>query len=459
MAPNGGRARRHPFRGRHIKGKPLVNTATTPGSAAAEWRAFWPLVAASTLGFSLHSLAAYSVGLFMEPLGAEFGWSRAQISLATVIPAFIMVVGSPWVGGLVDRLGSRRLALPSIAMTGISIALASTVGGSLWHWVAVWFLYGIVSLGAKLTVWTTAVTSAFSAGRGMALGVMLCGTALAQIIAPPLAQQLIDNYGWREAYLLLGLGWATPCFILALFFLYDARDRVRVRRARGAAEQATAPAALARGLTPREALRSVPLLRIGASTLLTMFISTAIIVHQVPILTSIGVPRAEAAWLASLAGAAGVVGKLSTGWMTDRWDASLIGAISLAVPAGAYLLLMNDHQPLALTMFAMIVIGYTMGTKLQICAYLTARFAGMRHYGKIFGVMSSLIAVGGGIGSVAAGAIFDTFGSYEPLLLFGAVSSIVCGALLFRLGRYPDWTDETPQAGVSSPIPLMPERT
>jgi len=87
----------------------------------------------------------------------------------------------------------------------------------------------------------------------------------------------------------------------------------------------------------------------------------------------------------------------------------------------------------------MMVIGYTAGTKLQICAYLTGCYAGMRHYGKIFGLMTSLVGIGGGLGTVAAGAIFDMFGNYGPLLIFGIVSSFVCGGLLFRLGTTPDW--------------------
>jgi len=67
----------------------------------------------------------------------------------------------------------------------------------------------------------------------------------------------------------------------------------------------------------------------------------------------------------------------------------------------------------------------------------------MLNFGKIFGVMTSMIGIGGGLGSVAAGAVFDHFGSYEPLLIMGIISSFVCSALIFRLGRYPDWTIAT----------------
>jgi len=400
-------------------------------SAADEWRRHWPLVVASTAGFSLHSLSSYAIGLFMEPLGDEFGWSRAQISVVSVIPSIIMVLLSPTTGALIDRWGSRRLGIPSLVLSGLSLAAVGLANGSLAQWYLIWTIYGLVTLGIKATVWTTAVAGAFSTGRGLALGVVLCGTAIAQILVPPLTQWLIDAFGWRHAYMWLGLGWSAPCTILAVLFLFDARDRARLT-ARADVAGPREPALP--GLTLGQAVRNVPLIRVGASTLITLFIGTAILIHQVPILTSTGLSRADAAWLASLAGVAGIAGKVFTGWMTDRWDAATVGAVSLLAPAAAYLMLLDPMPATWWYVIAMMIIGYTAGTKLQICAYLTGQHGGMRNFGKIFGVMTSLIALGGGMGSVAAGAIFDHFGNYDPLLLFGIAGSIVCSALLFRLG-------------------------
>lgn len=405
--------------------------------ARTEWRTHWGLVVASGAGFSLHTISSYIVGLVMEPLQAEFGWSRAQISVVSVVPSIIMVLFSPYTGGLIDRWGSRRLALPSLVLTGASLAMVSLANGSVWQWYLLWIFYGFVSLGIKATVWTTAVTNAFTASRGLALGLVLCGTAISQIATPPLAQWLTDTYGWRQAYLWLGLGWSAPCVLLAVIFLYDVRDRSRLAAAQlGESEPQTIELP---GLTFAEALRSRPLIRIGISTLVTMFVGTAILIHQVPILTATGIPRAEAAWLAALSGAAAIVGKLLTGWMTDRWNAGTIGALTLLAPAIAYAMLLQPQPSALWSVIAMMIIGYTTGAKLQVCAYLTASYAGMGHFGKIFGVMTSLIGIGGGIGSVAAGAIYDHFGSYGPLLTAGIFSSLFCAALLYKLGPVPKW--------------------
>lgn len=281
----------------------------------------------------------------------------------------------------------------------------------------------------------------------MALGLAVAGAAVTQIVAPPLTQFLVDGYGWRAAYVWLGIGWAALPFVLALFFLRDARDRQRLAKKSDTQPQ---PAQVSlTGLTGSQALRSVPLLRIAISTLLTMFIGTAILIHQVPILTSAGVDRADAAWFAGLAGLAAFVGKIMTGWMVDRWDASLVGACFLLAPAVGYWFILNDAQNFMPILMGMIIIGYTTGAKLQVCAYLTAQHAGMKNYGKIFGVMTSMIGIGGGLGSIVAGAVFDRFGHYEPVLVAGIILSFVCSGLLLKLGKSPDWQAQAlPQSAV-----------
>ncbi|CAN7632316.1 MFS transporter [Phenylobacterium sp. LjRoot219] len=378
--------------------------------------------------------ASYSLGLFMEPLGAEFGWSRAQISAGLTIPALTMALLSPAIGAAVDRWGSRRLALPGLVLTAVAQAAFGFANGSMTQWLGLWAFYAFATLGLQTTVWTTAVSSTFTLNRGLALGVTLAGTALGQTFIPPLTNWLITTFGWRQAYAWLGVGWGVPCFLIAFFFLYDARDRQRRSPREGASSMAALP-----GLEFREALCSVPLIRIGISTLLTMFAGTAVLVHQVPILTEAGVSRTEAAWLASLAGLAGVIGKLVTGWLTDRFSAGVVGALTLSVPAIAFLALLEPFRSPALIVAAMVIVGYAAGGKLQISAYLTARYAGMRNFGKIFGLMTSMVALGGGLGPTAAGAIYDRFGSYAPLLIFGALGSLACGLLVFKLGPYPVW--------------------
>ena len=95
---------------------------------------------------------------------------------------------------------------------------------------------------------------------------------------------------------------------------------------------------------------------------------------------------------------------------------------------------------LGLIVAAMLVNGYTAGAKLHIASYLTVRYAGMRNFGKIYGMISSLVAIGSGVGPILAGGIYDMSGGYGPFLMGGAVALAFSSLLLLLLPRYPDWT-------------------
>jgi MFS family permease len=396
---------------------------------ADEWRAGWLLVLACAFGMSMSGLSTTSLGLAMEPLQREFGWSRATVSLATLVPAVVLVLFSPVVGAIIDRWGSRTLAIISVGLTGGALALISLANGSISQWIGLWLFYSFVGLGTKMTVWTASVSGAFTVGRGLALGVMMTGSALVQIFIPPIMQMLVDGQGWRTAYLAMGLGWSLPVLVLVILGMRDPRQEQRISVRADSAQVAVG------GLTFGQALRNIPLIRIGLSTLLTMMVGTAIMVHQVPILTETGIARSDAALLASLAGIAAIIGKLATGWMSDRWDAVLISTLTMLAPALAFALLLGSSGQMVPTLVAMVIIGYTTGAKLQISAFLTGLYGGLSNFGKIFGVMASLIGLGAGTGSVIAGAIFDAYGNYDPVLIAGIIASVICAALLFRLGE------------------------
>jgi MFS family permease len=166
-------------------------------------------------------------------------------------------------------------------------------------------------------------------------------------------------------------------------------------------------------------------------------------VHQFQILVDAGVSRANAAWLTSLFGIAGIVGKLVTGALMDRFAPNWVGGITLAAAAFAFLLLMERFQTPALIVLAMIINGYASGTKLQIVGYMTTRFAGLRNFGKIFGMMAAVIAAGTGLGPVLAGWSYDSTGSYFYFLLAGIIGALFCGFLIMSLPRYPVWERET----------------
>lgn len=410
-----------------------------------EFRQHWPLVMAASIGFAFSSIVSASTGLFMEPLAAEFGWGRALTSSGASITAVLTFLMSPFFGVLIDRKGTRWMALFGTVFAGLLIAGFSLNTGSPWLWVAMWTVYAFAAVMIKSTVWTAAVSSVFTAGRGLALGLTLSGTALAQAVIPPLTNALIDAFDWRGAYIWLGLGGGGIAFLACYFFLFDGYAIARRQRAAdaraGIAESPAEDGALlnAPGLSMAEAWRSAALQKIAFTTFIMMVITIALNVHQFEILRSTGMSRTDAAYLSSIAGIAGIVGKLVTGWLLDRYHARWVGGITLGVSSLAFVILLLPNLTTTLILVAMVINGYSAGTKLQVTSYLVSAYGGMRHFGAIFGVIASLIAAGSGLGPVLAGLIFDTYGSYQPFLIGGVAGSILSGLLIFSLRDYPEW--------------------
>lgn len=417
--------------------------------AREEWRRHWPLVLAAAFAFSFTSVMTASTGLFIDPWTKEFGWSRTLLSSGMSITSVTTFLFSPLFGVLIDRMGTRRMALPGLVLLAATMASLALLDGSVWMWFAIWTVYAVAALATKSTVWTAGVASAFEGGRGLALGLTLSGSAFAQAITPPLANWLINEFGWRMALVCLGLGWGGLAIVLCFFLLFDGYDASR--RARAENPGATEAKALlhdAPGLSIAEAWRSVALWRIAISTFLIMVVTIALVVHQIPILVEIGVDRTSAAYYAGMAGLAGVAGKLVTGWLLDRYAARWVGGLTLAATALTFVLLLVPDRSMPIIFTAMFINGYAAGTKLQIAGYLTSAYGGMKNFGAIFGTMASLIAAGSGLGPLMAGFIYDSFGNYDPYLWIGIVGTLLSAVLIFGLPGYPEWVKRPHARGV-----------
>lgn len=403
--------------------------------AEREWHQNWLMVLAAMVGVSFVSVAPSTLGIFMPPLQAEFGWSRTEISAGMTIFALVSLPLMPVAGALVDRFGTRHVALTGLVLSSVAFGAFGFLDGSLFQWFAMWVVFTLTSLLIGLIVWTSAISAVFKSNRGLALALVLCGAALAQTFGPIITRSLIDDHGWRVAYFGIAAGWGGLAIVLALFMFRDRSIAVGNGR-----DRVAAPVNVAGGLSVKDALRRPAMISIAVSTFLQTFLSAAAMVHLVPLLTSNGLSPSEAVSLAALLGIAAVAGKLLTGYLLDRIRGSWLPAICYSGPGLAYLLLLQGGGSIPLLSLAIIVLGYTGGASLQLTTYLTTRYVGLRNFGKIFGIISMLLALGGGLGPLLAGAVFDTFASYEPLLIGGIFAGLVAGLCVLRLGPYPDFS-------------------
>ncbi len=404
--------------------------------ALGEWQRHWLLALSATVGFTFSPMATYSLGLFMEPLHKEFGWGRAATSSGLIVLSLFAILFTAPVGALIDRFGARRNAIPGTVLCMVAVGALSFANGSLVQWLALWIFYAVASLFIKTTVWCAAISKAFSVSRGLALGVVLCGSGLSQSLTPIIAQRLIDGFGWRHAYQLLALGWGGLVLVLLLLFFHDVGTTSAPSR-QASKHGDTAPPAALPGYSFREAIGTPAIQQIFAAVLLGSVIAVGIAVHLVPIIVDTGHSRGAAAGIAGLAGLSAIAGKLTTGALLDRFRGSLLPFASFALPSTGMAMLLLPHPGIWLTGFAVMILGFSAGSVTQSQAYLIARYAGLRSYGAVLGVASSIIGLTLGFGPWFAGKVFDVTGSYHLVLLLGIPCTLAAGALVIGLGAYP----------------------
>ncbi|WP_298196195.1 MFS transporter [Novosphingobium sp.] len=401
----------------------------------SEFRHGWRLVLAASFGFSFFSVNLAAAGLFMAPLAKEFGWSRTLLSGGPSIATTMTAVLGPFFGALIDRYGSRRLALPGLVATIGAVCAFGLLNGRPWEWLGMWVVFGVVSVSIKSTIWTSAVVGLFERSRGLALGLTLSGTAIAQALVPPLANWLIEQWGWRTAFVGLGLGWGGITLFLAWLFLHVPGETTRTSNLD---EPRLRTANLKSGLTVKEAWRNRALWQLALSSFLIMALTMGLTIHLFPILTEAGVTRKHAALLTGLSGLAGIAGKLVTGYLLDRIRPNIVGGLTLCAAAAGFALLIEGIASPTLIVIALLVNGYAAGTKTHITGYLTAGYAGMRSFGAIYGFMSALVSLASGLGPLLAGVSYDVLGGYAPFLAFGTIGCLAGGLLIITMPAVPN---------------------
>jgi predicted MFS family arabinose efflux permease len=398
--------------------------------ASAEFRRGWTVLLAAGLGvaFGASPVPFNSLGAFTIPLTQEFGWGRGDVQLAVFFFTIAVICIVPIVGGLADRYGVRRVALITLAAFGVSFAALSLTTSSLALFYALWAISGLVGGGSTPVSWTRAVNAWFVHNRGLALAITLLGTGVTAAFLPSLATWLIAEVGWRKAFLgisLLPLAIALP---VAWFFFRDppADD-----------ESGVARHAAATGVPLREALRDYRFWLLAASILFVAIGIAGTITNLQPLLIDRGFTAAEAARTAGAIGVSIICGRLLAGWLIDRFWAPGVTFPMLVLPSVACLLLMQSDITPGAALLAAALVGFASGAETDLVAYLSARYFGLAHYGRIYGVQYAVFGFASGLSPFLFGRVYDLTGSYDPILIVSAVLFFLGAILLLLMGRYP----------------------
>jgi nitrate/nitrite transporter NarK len=409
-------------------------STSSPGGAA-EWRAHWPIAVAAMAGYSMIGLQSYGISPFVAPLEQEFGWTRSQVMLGVSISNAVGIFLNIIIGLIVDRFGSRRVALTGLIVKSSAFALLATATGAVLNWTLLWVLIAIGVVLVQSTVWMRALAQFFDKSRGFAFAFALSGTSIMSIVLPPYATWLILTYGWRAGFVALGATWLAVALPLVFLFF---RDRHKPRPAAGAEPaEAEAPAAPLPGITFREGLKTKPFWLLVISFGCFSFFSLTVATNLVPLLSETGISMMEAAGIASIMGVVGIVVRLSVGALLDRLPGNVIGSITLFLPViGAGLLLVDAPSALVLTL-AVACFGAAIGAEMDVALFLATRHFGLKAFASLFNAVITFGALMAAIGPFVGGTLHDMTGNYDLLLMTIMVLMTIGSLAMAFIGPTP----------------------
>jgi len=378
---------------------------------------YW-MIAIAVLSLGIFSgCGVGSFSLFVSSLQSEFGWGRGEIMLAFTIFFLLTGLVAPLVGGIVDRYGVRGVIAVGALIAGIGFA-SLYVLQTLWHFYLAFFLVGAGTAAYGQVPASTMVVNWFVKKRGMAIGVMGTGIGLGIfVVAPLVGSFIIPVFGWRMAYLALGiLAWTLIPLAIFVVRTRPADMGLYPDGVTSPEEMAeiNASSMTARGLSLKAALGTMAFWLVSVTFLISAFGSLGVIQTLVPYLQDAGFPGTLAAGALTLLGLGSAIGKFSFGWLCDKIKAKQACALSFVfLSAGAILLmLVKSTTPLAIVWLNAFILGLGSGGWLPTMSMLISRNFGLTYYGAIFGMVSLFQAVGGSAGPLFSGFIFDTMNDY-----------------------------------------------
>ena len=393
----------------------------------------WKVLLASISGVALGaSPIPYNIiGFTVAPLSEEFGWSKTEILAPITIFGIIASLLAPFFGGLADRFGVRPVALLSLLAFGLSFAAISLTPSSLAVYYGLWVLVGIVGIGSTPVTWSRAINMWFFRQRGLALGIVLLGTSLAPLILPHLAVWSTENFGWRSMFLAAA---ALPvCVALPICLIWFREPRPEEQP-----PEITSSGGHLVGVELKVALRDYRFWLIWGSVVMIAVTFGGALVNMVPILQDRGFDASDAATVMSAFGVGIISGRLLTGALLDRFWAGYVAFPLLCLAAFSSVILLSGTQMLPMVVLAGLLLGLTAGAESDLIAYLTGRYFGMAHYGKIYGMLYMPFGMASAVSPLLYAYSRDITGSYDLALSIAIGMYMVGGGLLLMLGKYPE---------------------
>ena len=398
---------------------------------------WWVVAASFPISLYVSGIVFYGFTAFFEPLVKEFGWSYTEVSFAASLRGLEAGIFAPFVGWLVDRLGSRKLILGGTILTGFGLILLSLTQ-SLPMFYGAFLLMAFGAGGCMGLVTMVAVANWFEKNVGKAFGVMSSAFGASGLIVPFIVW-LIDAFYWRTALIILGVGlWI---FGIPLSFVIRNKPEQYGYLANGVlpddpvSYQETQTKKLEFSL--RGALKNRSFIYLILIEAIRLTAVSAVVIHIMPYLSHAGISRPNASLVAAALPLCSIAGRFGFGWMADVFEKKYIMAMTfLFMGIGLVAFCYVQVKWFVFLFLLLFPLGFGGGMVLR--GVILRDYFGTGSFGTMLGIVMGSASIGGVIGPTLAGWVFDTLRNYQFAWL--ALIGLIALAIIMI------WSIEKPKA-------------
>lgn len=398
----------------------------------------WVIVAVLSLigGWAL-SMGGSNVGFFIDPMRDELGFDRAAFGWATTARLVLGASSGIVIGRILDRYGPRLLLAGSGLLAGLLVMATGRIDAE-WQLIAIFALLGLLGMQGTATIYTSpTVAKWFVRKRPKAMGMLFLGVPIALTISFPLTQWLIDELGWRDAWMVIGGIGIVLIVPLSLLLLRRQPEDMGLFPDGDVSTDAGAGAGAGQeySWTRAEAVRTVAFWRLTTVFAVQMFAAGSLSAFRFPHMVENGLSATTVSYAAAAEGAISALPAFALGFVVARFGLQSVGVASyLLFALGISFLIVASDPVMAFVGTMTWGVGISMVAMLQNTYY--PAFFGRRHIGSIRGVSLSVAMIAGATAGPLTGFVGDRTGGFE-LVWWPVVAAVALTALIIGTTKPP----------------------
>ena len=397
----------------------------------------WIIVGIANIGiFSSGPGQSHTFSVFVEPISQDLELSSASIAsaygLATLIAAFLL----PYMGKIIDRYGARVSLIIISIILGISCIFFGAASNFLMLTVGFGFLR-FFGQGSLMLGCANLVSQWFDSKRGFAMSLMALGFGMSMAIHPPVSQFLIDQYGWKYAWIILGIStWII--MVPALFILaWNNPENIGLKPDGEKNTKLTKDEVqVIEGLNLKEALKENSFYILAAMWFGMAMLVTTLHFYQVTILTNQGISTEYAASLFTISAVAMVVFMPLVGKFFDNFPTKYVLATGLLINSISLISITYSNND-AYSLFYAISFGINNAFSMTMFGYIWPRYFGRKHLGSIQGTGQMIGVIGASLGPLPVGFAIDYLGSSLITIRYLSVYPIIMAVIIIMFLKSP----------------------